>query len=705
LPGYNLDQPTLKPINIGEKGFTGTRIYNGIIDTTQHEWLSQFQGVWNTVDNIDLMRSDAYLASVEKGILQPIVQGDQILSFEDPSALNDPNLKYILSFMQDQFKNNNMTKARRDAALSVIYGFYILENVMEERNNKWHTVKFAPRQPRTAYKWYPDKHGELQTLEQLVYAYAPDGLSGTWEHIPIDKDYLLVFSHCKEGNYFPGRPEFRPLYREWLIKDTVMRTLMTAIGRVGAGVPTAIINDEAPVTTQNADGVSTTGVMDSVIKALESLQNSETVSLVLKHIKSFSFQTVAPQAITALMTDIVRYCDEAMGKSVYQMIVNMGTTATGARALGEVFEDKFIDFETAIAAEIDEVFDQQYIKRMVQWNFGPQKIYPKSHISIKKDMTAIIEVLSSAKQKGLIQGNKDCENIFLRYYNLPETTKENVLPNEKGGASIVSGGFAEPKHNHIHLSEASTTITLNRAPTDRESRIINFAEVSDNLNTILKSLAQDLKSIIEPVMQKAVKQIASGTKIYQLKLPWGNRLNDLYFKYYQKLKKQGAADVKKELAKQNGKSLSEIYFANPKKTAPEPDDYDEYAREQSELNSELMNSAVKASLINYTKDGLDKGLSGDDLADYIMGQIAEEVGQRYTSGAGKITGGYAYAREVTAEEFSEMIKSKFRSEIMDGNTCEPCAEGDGKEYELNEEVPLDCEGGWRCRRIFVYEVA
>ena len=59
---------------------------------------------------------------------------------------------------------------------------------------------------------------------------------------------------------------------------------------------------------------------------------------------------------------------------------------------------------------------------------------------------------------------------------------------------------------------------------------------------------------------------------------------------------------------------------------------------------------------------------------------------------------------------SGRIANCVQSAILDGNTCDACMEGDGRETtdlaEAETWTPVaDCEGGSRCRCCVVYEMA
>jgi hypothetical protein len=324
------------------------------------------------------------------------------------------------------------------------------------------------------------------------------------------------------------------------------------------------------------------------------------------------------------------------------------------------------------------------------------------------------------KRFNLIDGNKDLENYVLAEWGLPLTNKDNRLPPAPKNSGTTSGGGAmlsETKHEHI-IELADKSGRLNRKPNALENRVLNLHDITTGLQTIENGLAIDLRKIAEKEMLAMAKKLIEGEKVYDVKPEWGNKIADIYRKYYRKLLYQALEDVRKEIHKQ---SKNKFALAEKKKYDMQTD-YLKYVDDQSNLDADLLANDCKSAIVKYYAVAKGKGLKGTDIYDFIYDAIEKEAGQRYERAAGQLTGAYGQVREIGAEEFSDIVTSKTRTEIMDKNICEVCSDEDGHEYFYNKadgtytdstgaeapEEPFgDCVGmeyGNRCRGMYIYNV-
>ena len=551
---------------------------------------------------------------------------------------------------------------------------------------------------KTAFKWIIDGNGRLKWFIQLVYTPSSDGSTGSWQYKDIPSSKMLLITGWKEGGNFAGRSAYRPFYREWLIKDTAIKQLAITINRVGGGIPMAIVNKDAPESTeaivngQTVQNLSTVRQMENAFRKMQGGENSYFVGKGLDKLEMFGLN---PGAITSIM-DTIKYCDEAIIKAAYQPQLNLGTSSSGSRALGETFENMYYNGLASDAETICAAFNEQVIKDLIDINFGEQKIYPKLHLELKPDMSAITLTLKNLKMAGLIEGNRDLENTVLKFYGLPETTIENnyepMVQNKKMQSAktditdkndpIVdnSSELSETTHKAVVKDLTLTEIMLNRKPTKAENKLINLAETASELSGIVKNFSRELRQIIQPLMIESAKKLGKGAKIYSVKVGFGNRIADLYRKYFKQIKEKGASDVKKEIQKQNKKiNLAEI--GNAKKARP----FDEVFSSQADAYSVILENRTDEDIAEYYSTAISRGLIGADIADFIISKVMDEIGQRYDSAAGKITGSYATAREITADEMGDLVTSKIRSEVMDNRICPVCEREDNTEYFLGND--------------------
>lgn len=693
-------------VNVGELGYSGTRFYAGQIATNEH--VSKLIGL-EFFDTIDKMRNDAGISAIESGFFLPIQNGKVSITYDIPKNIVKPaRYDEIKAYSDREIKNINKNFLM-NALLFLPYGFMPFEQVFYyDETGKRGLKKLAPRLPKTIHSWVLDDTGNnITAMKQIVVK------NNKTDIVPIPVEKLLILTHKLEGGNIEGKSEYRSFYREYTTKDQAYIDMRIIMQRLGNGVPWARLRKEF-AGDENA--------LDKLEEIFEGLQNTKEAFIAFDgSVEEHGTWAPDPESIRVII-ELIKHCDESIGKSAIQMFMNLGTSATGSRALGDTFTELYYMSLDGIIIEMTEAINEQVLKPLIIYNFGPQETYPKIHVTIEKKIDIIINRLKQAKDGGLIAGNSDLENWILEAVGVPLTTKENridlpVKPTTIPIPTVQSDRVVHDEHrscsHHTHLSE-ERSVRLSRKPTAFEASVINFEDVAAGLNNVKDSLATDLRSIIEPVLIEAAKAIGNGKKIYQVDVGAGNRVADLYRKYFKRVKDQASSNVKKELMRQDMK-MSEVLF-DKTATKRTTSKYDAWSDQLADVYSEIAWNESKKALSEYLATGISQGLTGKSLSDFIVNQLVSEIGQRYGTLANSVTAGYAFAREITAEEFADVITGKVRSEILDSLTCAHCIENDGMEYSKDEvesapdlqnpaENPCDgFKGNNPCRGIYIYKV-
>ena len=123
----------------------------------------------------------------------------------------------------------------------------------------------------------------------------------------------------------------------------------------------------------------------------------------------------------------------------------------------------------------------------------------------------------------------------------------------------------------------------------------------------------------------------------------------------------------------------------------------------SELSGRLQREAMR--LIN---DLSQQGVSGDELAARVSAglmDLSDRPIQDASRGASSES--FNLGRNLAAQDAKEPLRV-VRTEILDQNTCPPCAVLDGTEYDLNSDEyfqfmpPNQCDGRDLCRGFYMY---
>lgn len=124
----------------------------------------------------------------------------------------------------------------------------------------------------------------------------------------------------------------------------------------------------------------------------------------------------------------------------------------------------------------------------------------------------------------------------------------------------------------------------------------------------------------------------------------------------------------------------------------------------SELAGRLQREAMR--LIN---DLSQQGISGAELAERVRAGLMDLSDRPIQDAArGASSESFNLGRNLAAQDNAADIKRVVRTEILDQNTCPPCAALDGTEYEVNTDEyfrfmpPNQCDGRDLCRGFYLY---
>lgn len=240
---------------------------------------------------------------------------------------------------------------------AMIYGHYYFEQVGDITNDGpggsqvWRLRKLGPRHPRSITEILVADDGGLVSITQgYSKGYGPP------PSIPVDR--LVAYIWDQEPGNWVGRSIYRPMYRNWLIKDRLLRVDAIKHERNGVGMP--II--EAPPGATAAD-IQDLDHMAQEYKVGErgggALPNATKLRLV-------GTEGSIPDTLGS-----IRFQNEEMARSMLMMFMQLGQTETGSRALGQSFIDWFAEQQTYIADWVVATTVQYVIEDWWNWNVDP----------------------------------------------------------------------------------------------------------------------------------------------------------------------------------------------------------------------------------------------------------------------------------------------------------------------------------------------
>lgn len=321
----------------------------------------------------------------------------------------------------------------REALLALPFGFMPFEQVydvdvaapgLEDPANPGrlyaHLRKLAPRLPRTIEEVRVARDGGLAGIVQTG---TRTGVDPRGTLIPVDR--LVMYVNDREGAEWTGSSVLRSAFKHWLIKDSLIRLGAQIVERNGMGIPIVTYDDPS--------------LEHKALALARNLRAGATAGGAIATGMSVSIVGVAGSTADELPR--VKYHDEAIGRSLLAMFLNLGHD-NGARALGDTFVGIFRNALGAVIANVEETATEHIVRDLVELNYGPDEPYPMLVAdSLSEELTA--ESLKALTEAGVITPDRDLEGHVRTRYGLPgrPAPAEGTAVEDAAGVPAASVGI------------------------------------------------------------------------------------------------------------------------------------------------------------------------------------------------------------------------------------------------------------------------
>lgn len=303
----------------------------------------------------------------------------------------------------------------RLALTELVFGHAFFEQVYDVSGDDGlaHLAKLAWRPPRTISAMKVDKDGGLAWIEQ----FADSG------RVRIQVSRLVAYVNDREGGDWVGQSLLRSAYKNWLLKDRMLRAQAMTVERNGLGVP-VYTGAKAPEKASLQETKEwTEQEKDAGLKVATSFRAGEaagasipaTATLDLKGVSGDLPDTDGP----------IRYHDEQIARSVLAHFLNLGTE-TGSWALGSTFADFFTQSLNAVALHIADVVQQHVIEDLVDLNWGPEEPAPRLVVEpIGQEHPATADAIKTLVDAAVIKPDDALDAYMRTQYGLPVAQPED----------------------------------------------------------------------------------------------------------------------------------------------------------------------------------------------------------------------------------------------------------------------------------------
>lgn len=389
----------------------------------------------------DKMRNtESQIDAVLRAINLPILSNRRTLNTD---GVRDDVAQFVATElgMGDEGRNRRrrqgivLTDHIREALLALPLGFMAFEQVYEIGPPSpgqedldippqvAHLRKLAPRLPRTISEIRVHRDGGLAGVVQVGIGLDASGqgsgvqiIGGTGNpadqsrEVFIPAERLVMYSHDKEGAAWSGRSLLRSAYKNWLLKDQLIRTDAMAGERNGMGVPVVYFNDG--------------GTESQALALAQGFRSGAHAGAAVPDGK-YRLELLGVSGQVKDLLPSVKYHDESMGRSALAMFLNLGHD-NGARALGDTFVDYFVMSLRSEDAWLCDVITEHVIRDLVELNFGPDEPYPVLvGDEISAESTPTSAALKELVDAGLITPDRPLEDEVRRRHGLPAVDLES----------------------------------------------------------------------------------------------------------------------------------------------------------------------------------------------------------------------------------------------------------------------------------------
>lgn len=315
-----------------------------------------------------------------------------------------PDNPEITKFISDCFESmeGSLALACEDILSSVWAGYSVTEIIWKAYTGKIMLDYLATYHPSTI-TFKTNEKGRLLSINQLAL------MQAMGEDLPPEK--CIVFSYRKRfGNYY-GKSAFKPIRKNWLLKDAFLKMWARAADKFGTPLIVAIVPDGTIMNPENGEEISQ---LEYATKMLANIQNGTALAFSTKGGTSGSGSGQVPDVKTLTsggsgMADTfdkaINYFNKMISRGLLipSLVFDEGARS-GSLALGTSHFYGFLLMVRALFVQLKEVLLDQFISRLITYNFGPQKNWGdfSERPPSAEELKLFADIFSSLTESGYI---------------------------------------------------------------------------------------------------------------------------------------------------------------------------------------------------------------------------------------------------------------------------------------------------------------
>jgi phage gp29-like protein len=370
----------------------------------------------------ELEEKDGHVASLLEQLKLSVLGLEQQVTPADDSA----EALRAAEFIQQQFAGISGFHQVLDCLLDApAYGVSIAENIYDVSSGQVGLLAVKDR-PQEMFTFNPLTLPQIGPLRFMRTLY---DLAGG-ELVPEEK--FLVFSFRPRNGNRRGRPLLRRnFWPSWFRRQTLRFWLR--FGEKGPG--TIVVKYAAGATDSEKN---------EALRAAEAIRDSVAVAVP----ENFALVEALLQAARSQNPAVYKQLIDEMKAEIAVNILGQTLTSSGSDkgagsfALGKVHSDVKFERTVEVAGMLETVINDQLVKRLVMWNFGPGVPAPKWNVLKEdpEDLGIRIKVDDGLQQMGL-----DIPEAYARKkYGVPEIKAGDNVLERRASTSPFAPGIGAP---------------------------------------------------------------------------------------------------------------------------------------------------------------------------------------------------------------------------------------------------------------------
>ncbi|MFF0816625.1 DUF935 family protein [Rhodococcus sp. NPDC003318] len=393
-----------------------------------------------------MRRQDAQVRTVLKAVTLPILATQWRLdpAGAEPEVVADIGAQLGLPVVGDEGEGAKPRRQHRFswrehlrmALLALPFGAMYFEQVVDfdEEIRRYRLRKLAPRMPSTLADIHVARDGGLVGIEQRAPAATWAVRASDAGRIVIPVNRLVAYVHEREGSNWGGESILRAAYKNWILKDRLLKLEALTIERNGMGVP-VYINPENATPEDIEKGRRMANSYRAGDGAGASLPFGGDLKLL---------------GVTGQLPDprpAIDYHDAQIGRVALAHFLNLDGQG-GSYALASTQADLFTTAVKSVAEMVRDAANRYIVEDLVDWNFGetvaaPQIVFDE----ISESSLSIANALRTLVDAGVIIPDRSLEEQVRRWLDLPAKDFPNPNPSSQGDVrDLLLSGYLSGTH-------------------------------------------------------------------------------------------------------------------------------------------------------------------------------------------------------------------------------------------------------------------